>query len=106
MSTEQLVKIWLRHCKEAGHTTQAEAIDSGKRPNAAKYATFALSPSGEKIYCTLQGCTWEAADEEAKVQTCPNCGASCNDDVTIADHGECYDCHKARLNGEFLTDES
>lgn len=31
---------------------------------------------------------------------CPNCGHSCFDDVDIADHGECRDCHHARLMGE------
>lgn len=31
---------------------------------------------------------------------CPTCGQPCYDDVTMADHGECYDCHKARLAGE------
>jgi len=31
---------------------------------------------------------------------CPECGQYCFDDVTLADHSMCYDCHKARLNGE------
>lgn len=31
--------------------------------------------------------------EEANVQECPVCGVLCNNDVTIADHGKCYDCH-------------
>jgi hypothetical protein len=37
-------------------------------------------------------------DEESKVEICPQCGASCNGDVTIADHGRCIDCHHAMLN--------
>lgn len=42
----------------------------------------------------------EIDDEESKVEVCPQCGASCNDDVTIADHGCCYDCLKAQLNSQ------
>lgn len=34
------------------------------------------------------------------VRECPQCAALCHDDVTIDDHGQCYDCHKARLWGE------
>ena len=41
-----------------------------------------------------------AQHEESSVQVCPVCGAMCNEDVTIEDHSACYDCHKARLNGE------
>lgn len=29
---------------------------------------------------------------------CPTCGNPCFDDVTLADHGECYDCHHSSLN--------
>jgi hypothetical protein len=41
-------------------------------------------------------------DEEANVEECPQCGASCNGDVTIADHGCCIDCHHENLeeNGD------
>jgi len=31
---------------------------------------------------------------------CPQCGAKCFDDVTIADHGMCIDCHKKWQFGE------
>ena len=36
---------------------------------------------------------------------CPQCGEHCYDDVTIADHGECIDCHKARLLQEVLKND-
>ena len=37
---------------------------------------------------------------------CPECGVSCFDDVTIADHGRCRDCHKEWLNNlQPITDE-
>ena len=36
--------------------------------------------------------------EEEFVEICSNCGASCNGDVTIADHGVCKDCHHETLN--------
>ena len=42
-------------------------------------------------------------NESENIQVCPTCGASCNNDVTIEDHGECIDCHHARLNGELDT---
>lgn len=29
---------------------------------------------------------------------CPQCGYMCFDDVTIADHGVCYDCHHHNLS--------
>lgn len=36
--------------------------------------------------------------EDAYVEVCPNCGALCNDDQTIEDHGCCIDCFHERLN--------
>ena len=36
--------------------------------------------------------------EEAHVQECPRCHASCNDDPTIGDHGMCIDCFHERGN--------
>jgi len=45
-------------------------------------------------------------NEESKVETCPRCGSLCNDDVTIADHGHCYDCHKAWQFGEWPEQET
>lgn len=35
---------------------------------------------------------WCTYCETANVQACPECGASCNDDQTIDDHGMCWDC--------------
>jgi len=35
-----------------------------------------------------------------KLEVCPQCGALCNDDQTIEDHGKCYDCQKAWQHGE------
>ena len=34
------------------------------------------------------------------IQKCPSCGEMCRNDVTIEDHGVCYDCHHDMLNGE------
>jgi len=31
---------------------------------------------------------------------CPACDNECGNDVTIEDHGVCYDCHHEMLNGE------
>lgn len=45
---------------------------------------------------------WKAGfrtvNEEANVEECPVCHEFCNGDVTIADHGKCYDCHKSELS--------
>jgi len=35
-----------------------------------------------------------------KLEMCPQCGALCNDDQTIEDHGKCYDCQKAWQHGK------
>lgn len=55
-----LVGIWLEHCAKAKHVTQGEALEHGKKPNRAKYATYETSPSGQRIYCGLKGCDWTA----------------------------------------------
>jgi len=34
------------------------------------------------------------------IEDCPCCGNTCHDDVTIADHGVCWDCHHEMLMGE------
>ena len=67
MNTE-LVNLWLEHCKSAGHITQAEALENGKKANIAKYATFNLSPSGNRIYCGLKGCEWTGRNESAQAE--------------------------------------
>lgn len=61
MNTD-LIEKWLEHCKQAKHTTQAEAMESGKKPNLSKYATYEMSPSGHRIYCGLKHCDWTASD--------------------------------------------
>lgn len=35
-------------------------------------------------------------DDDAGIQICPKCGASCKDDQTIKDHGCCIDCFHER----------
>lgn len=64
----ELIELWLKHCKDAGHTTQAEASEQGKQPNQRKYATYSLSPSGHRIYCGLKGCEWTGRDETAQAE--------------------------------------
>lgn len=56
----ELIEKWLEHCKQAGHTTQSEAMEQGKKPNRKKYATFEMSASGRRIYCGLEYCDWTA----------------------------------------------
>lgn len=70
---------------------------------AQAYSDYCLD--GEGLYCDQ--CSAEIVappepeeNEEANVEECPRCGASCNGDVTIADHGCCIDCHKADLMPE------
>jgi hypothetical protein len=58
--SNELIEKWLQHCKDAGHTTQAEASDQGKSYNPRKYAAYSLSPSGNRIYCALPKCKWQA----------------------------------------------
>jgi hypothetical protein len=53
-----LVAQWEQHCADAGHTTQAQAFDQGKRTNTAKYATYEMSPTSSRIYCGLRSCDW------------------------------------------------
>jgi len=60
-----LVGLWMDHCSSAGHVTQGEALEQGKKPNSAKYATYAMSPSGQRIYCGLKGCEWTGHDSTA-----------------------------------------
>ena len=38
--------------------------------------------------------------DDSGIQECPSCLNTCKDDVTIEDHGVCYDCHHEILNGE------
>lgn len=59
MNTD-LVGLWLKHCEQVKHTTQAQALEQGKKANRSKYATFDLSYSGQRIYCGLKGCDWTA----------------------------------------------
>ena len=54
-----LLALWLEHCKQAGHVTQAEALEQGKDYNPEKYASYSLSPSMQRIYCALPGCLWK-----------------------------------------------
>jgi hypothetical protein len=42
-------------------------------------------------------CGKSAEGENVCSCTCPSCGAGCFNDVTLADHGVCYDCHKSHL---------
>ena len=37
-------------------------------------------------------------------EACPSCLNECKDDVTIEDHGVCWDCHHEMLNGERCRD--
>lgn len=46
------------------------------------------------------------ADTCGGLAECPVCSASCHDDQTIADHGRCYDCQKARQCGEVSEEEA
>jgi hypothetical protein len=50
--------------------------------------------------CTCNLCQVCGKNSDNCSCTCPVCGEPCFDDVTIADHGRCYDCHHAILNGE------
>jgi hypothetical protein len=48
--------------------------------------------------CTVCGKPAEEVPTENICQCrCPECGEKCFDDVTLADHGKCYDCHKEEL---------
>jgi len=38
--------------------------------------------------------------------TCPECGHTCFDDVTIADHGRCRDCHNIQKEGGDTVNEA
>lgn len=60
MTNDRLIEGWLLHCASAGHVTQAEALDQGKKPNTKKYATYTMSLSGQRIYCGLPHCDWTA----------------------------------------------
>lgn len=44
-------------------------------------------------------------NEEANVQVCPQCGHTCNRDVTIDDHGMCRDCLAEWQFGEYDDEE-
>lgn len=50
--------------------------------------------------CRHCGWEWKVSYDDDGIEDCPVCGESCKDDVTIADHGMCYDCHQAFLMGE------
>jgi len=51
---------------------------------------------GEPIdACGCNLCQVCGKDSDNCSCTCPACGEPCFDDVTIADHGKCYDCHHA-----------
>lgn len=67
-----LVETWLEHCKISGHITQGEAMSQGKKQNIKKYATFNMSPSGNRIYCGLKGCEWTARNESAQPEAVHN----------------------------------
>lgn len=59
MSLElRLVSAWVDHCREVGHTTQGEVIESGGKPDPEKYATFTMSMLGDRVYCCAPGCKW------------------------------------------------
>ena len=56
-------------------------------------------PEQEIQLCCLCGKPNEGDKAEDECDCiCPVCGNSCFDDVTIADHGKCRDCHKGELN--------
>jgi hypothetical protein len=59
-----LVENWLEHCRQAGHITQAEAVDKGFKVNRKKHAAFSWTFSGNTICCSL--CEWEHTDEEKR----------------------------------------
>ena len=50
-----------------------------------------------------------AKPEETTPDQCPSCETDIENDVTLDDHGVCFDCHHEILNGErcricFVTD--
>jgi hypothetical protein len=47
------------------------------------------SSADEQTYC--EDLLIDVTPED-NVQICPSCGQSCNNDVTIEDHGMCRDC--------------
>lgn len=61
-----------------------------------------LGPLGDLIWYKCRSCGWQfnIPYDDAGIEDCPVCGESCKDDVTIEDHGMCYDCHHAVLDGE------
>lgn len=48
--------------------------------------------------CALERCQVCRKDSNHCDCQCPQCGYMCFDDVTLADHGVCYDCHHHNLS--------
>jgi hypothetical protein len=70
-----------------------------------------MSENGKTIYCHLCDgshsytlSSQSHVDDDAGIRDCSVCGNSCKDDVTMDDHGMCYDCHHMVLNGELCAD--
>lgn len=61
-----------------------------------------LGQLGDLVHyeCRHCGIKWSIPYDDDGIKQCPVCDELCKDDVTIEDHGMCYDCHHQILSGE------
>jgi hypothetical protein len=57
MERSDLVNLWVKHCAEARHVTQADAMDLNLKPSK-KHATYSLALTGNRITCNAPKCQW------------------------------------------------
>lgn len=97
------VAIWFE-----GYSTMTEGDDGGEvvyvdnfygHPYVYVWGDINEEDPTVRVSLNRAHCAMRDIDEEDKVEECPACGNSCNDDVTISDHGVCYDCHHEMLMG-------
>jgi len=67
-----------------------------------KHESFEELPEG---YCQICELPQESKEGVSCICVCPRCGCHVFDDVTLGDHGMCYDCFQKWKHGELTITE-
>lgn len=103
---EEIAHMDIYACHNSGKTIVplADVDLNGPEPNWNRIKEYEEGEIEEEDEHCCTVCGLPAEGEKTCFCVCPQCLCPCFDDVTIADHGVCFDCHQSRKKTESVTE--